>query len=306
MCDFAPTSKKSKKLKIDSNVSFKDRKKSYISRNISEEAKKMITPINFANHTLVSLQDRLASELNISFGQSPAVSKAMAETVDKIYSEDNTLTKPGQILYCVTCSDEPSGKPLIKCKKISVKLNLWLKSDDNIVNQKDRKKAILKRISHEAYEQKGVLTIQDCSRIMITSERTIKEYISEFKKKNISLPLRGYIHNTGRGQTHKSEIIEDYLKGLQLHEIEQKRMHSISAISRYLLMFQKIIICYKFQKINLTEIATITGQSLSLVKEYLEIYKKYSLSNNSRLELLLNPKDYDDFIMPYKKKSMVI
>jgi hypothetical protein len=261
---------------------------------------------NFANLTLVSLQDRLASELNISFGQSPAISQAIAQTADKIYSEDNSLTKPGQILYCVTSLDEPSGKPLNQCKKIFVKLSIWTKCDDNIVNQKERKKSILKRISYETYEQNGVLTIQDCSRIMITSERTIKEYLSEFKLQNVFLPLRGYIHNTGRGQTHKSEIIEDYLQGLQLHEIEQKRHHSISAISRYLLMFQKIIICSKYEKINISEIATITAQSSNLVKEYLKIYEKYSLSNNSRLEILLNPKDYDDFIMPYKKKSMVV
>ena len=135
----------------------------------------------FTNPTLSSLQGRLANELNISFGQSPAIAHAISETADKIYTEDNTITKPGNILYNVTHVEEPSGKPLVQCKQVSVKLTLWDSKDDSLKNKKELKKIVLQRITTEAYDQDGVLTIDDCRKLMLCDERTIKIYVSEFK-----------------------------------------------------------------------------------------------------------------------------
>jgi len=264
---------------------------------------KSITP--FANPTLASLQGRLVNELNISFGQSPAIAHAISETADRIYTEDNSITKPGNILYTTTHVKEPSGKPLNQCNQVSVKLTLWDCKDDLIENKKELRKAVLQRITTEAYDQEGVLTIDDCRKLMLCDERTIKIYISELKKDGIYLPLRGYVHSTGRGQTHKNEIICYYLEGMQFKDIQFKTYHSIEAISRYITMFQRIVICHVNQNMDPHSISTVVNVSQDLVKEYLKIYEEYSSKDNERLELILNPAKFENFIQPLKKKMVL-
>ena len=251
---------------------------------------------------LVSVQGRVVNELKKSFGQAPAVAQAIARTADKIYRQDQTLTVPGTILYSATHISEPAGKPLDICKRSSVKLSIWKKSDDLIIDMKERKKHVFKRIVKEAYDQDGVLTIEDCKRLMLTGIRTLKEYISEFRNKEIYLPLRGYVHSTGRGQTHKNEIICYYLEGMDFFDIQMKTYHSVEAITRYLSCFQRIVILNEKQNMKIQNISTVVNVSTKLVEEYLKIYNMYSNIDNERLDILLNPRKFDQYILPYKKK----
>ena len=261
--------------------------------------------INTTNLHLVSLQGRLANELKISFGNSPAVAHAIAQKADDIYHSEGNLTTPGTLLYSATDISEPSGKPLDVCKRASVKLTVWKDSDDMINDMKLKKKEVFHRIVQEAYDQGGLLTIEDCERILLTSKRTLKEYVAEFKKENNHLPLRGYVHSTGRGQTHKNEIICYYLEGMQFEDIQFRTYHSIEAISRYITMFQRIVVCHVKQNMDHHSISTVVNVSQCLVEEYLNIYDKYSLKDNDRLELILNPAEFDNFIQPLKKKMVL-
>ena len=225
-----------------------------------------------ANPHLASLQGMLVNELKISYGSSPAVANAMARTAEEIYCLDANLTMPGSILYSAVHLSEPSGKPLDSCKRSSVKLTLWSDQDLLIKDMKERKKKVFRRIAQEAYEQDGVLTINDCENLMITSKRTLKEYIKEFKKEKIYLPLRGYVHSTGRGQTHKIEILCFYLDGMSFKDLEFRTYHSIGAIVRYIKMFSRVVICHVNQNMNIKDIAKVVEISSDLVEQYLKIY----------------------------------
>ena len=251
---------------------------------------------------LVSCRGRLASEFNISFGKSPAVAAAIAETADRLYRSDCDLTRPGNILYSAVHLSEPAGKPLIQCRRISVRLSLWEEADDSIKDMKTRRKTILQRIAIQAYDQEGVLTIEDCRRILVCSPRAIKNYISEFRTEGICLPLRGYVHSTGRGQTHKTEIICFYLEGMQLTDIQRRTYHSMEAMTRYIHMFSRIVVCHAKQDMKVRDIATVVRCSSELVEQYLKIYEKYSKEDNERLGLILNPEELDNSMMPFKKK----
>lgn len=257
--------------------------------------------ISSTTPNLLSSRGRLASEFNISFGESPAVAAAMAETADRLYRSDCDLTLPGNILYSAVHLSEPAGKPLDKCKRVYVRLSLWEESDDSIKDTKTRRKAILQRIATQAYDQDGVLTIEDCRRILVCSSRAIKNYISEYKAKDIFLPLRGYVHSTGRGQTHKTEIICLYLEGMQFEDIQKRTYHSVEAVSRYIRMFSRIVVCHAKQGMKARDIATVVGCSSELVEQYLKIYEKYSKEENERLELILDPVEFDN-AMTLKKK----
>jgi len=226
----------------------------------------------------------------------------MAETADKIYCLESNLTIPGTILYSAVSSVEPAGKPLNVCQRASVKLSLWKSSDLNIKEMRNRKKEVFRRIVQEAYDQEGVLTIEDCEHLMLTSKRTLKQYHSEFKQKGIYLPLRGYVHSTGRGQTHKTEIICFYLEGMEFHDIQLRTYHSIGAITRYISTFSKVVICHEKQKMKISDITTVVNVSKELVEQYLKIYNKYVGEENLRLDLMLNPIELDNYIQPFKKK----
>ena len=250
---------------------------------------------------MISIHGRLVNELKISFGQSPAIAEAIASTAQEIYKMESDLTDSGTTLYSCVHSSEPSGKPLVNCKRSSVKLTTWKLSDDKIRDIKLRKKIVLQRISQEAFDQEGVLTIEDCERLMLTDKRSIKRYISELRSSGISVPLRGYIHSTGRGQTHKSEIICFYLEGLNFEEIQIRTHHSIEAITRYILTFSRVIICYVKQKMDKSDLARVVNIGLQLVDQYLKIYHKYKEKNNERLALILDPVEINNYILPYKK-----
>ena len=58
---------------------------------------------------------------------------------------------------------------------------------------------------------------------------TIKRDMSRMRKRGVILPSRGWRHQMGRGQTHKTQILELYLKGYQFSEIEHKAHHSETA-----------------------------------------------------------------------------
>lgn len=301
-CDFAPTSKNRKNNNLEQIR--KRKTKSEIERFRLEEVNNLICESTFnTSPDLVSLQGRIVNELKISFGQSPAVAHAIAAVVDKTYNQECVLTQPGTVLYSATHVSEPAGKPLILCKKTHINLTIWKPSDDLIKDMKNRRKEVLKRITTQAYDQEGVLTIEDCQRLMLTGVRTLKEYISELKSEGINIPLRGYVHSTGRGQTHKTEIICYYLEGMPLSDIQMRTYHSMEAIARYLSFFSRIVICFVKQNMKLNDIAKVVKVSPDLVKDYINIYKKYADGENERLHIILDPKEFDNYVMPFKKKQ---
>lgn len=281
------------------------RQNTYRNNKIKEVDTMTTESIGTTNLHLVSLQGRLANELKMSFGNSPAVAQAIAQKADEIYTSEGNLTTPGTLLYSTTDVSEPSGKPLNMCKRTAVKLTIWKDSDDKIKDMKQKKKGILQRITQEAYDQDGLLTIEDCERVLLTSQRTLKQYVSEFKKQQIYLPLRGYVHSTGRGQTHKNEIICHYLDGMNFVDIQFKTYHSIEAIARYIILFQRIVICKVKQNMGLNDIAMVVNASPELIGQYLRIYEKYSQEDNDRLDIILNPKEFDNFVLPLKKKMVL-
>jgi len=97
----------------------------------------------------------------------------------------------------------------------------------------------------------------------------------------------------GPGLSHKTIIIDYYLKDYTFTDIERITNHSERSIKRYLSDFTQIITLYNqgFQK---NQIRLITQRSDRLVREYLELYSSYSKQNNARLYALLHPQKADE------------
>ena len=89
----------------------------------------------------------------------------------------------------------------------------------------------------------------------------------------IAVPTRGQIRDIGPGVSHKAQIVQLYLWGLQFTEIERRTRHSEDAIRRYLGNFRQIAALYA-RGASIPEIRAATGRSASVIGEYIAIYER--------------------------------
>lgn len=146
----------------------------------------------------------------------------------------------------------------------------------------------LQRITKEAIEQGALLSYEDIAFILTTSVITIKRDVARLRRSGLSIPSRGWRHDMGRGNSHKTQILDLYLSGYQFSEIEKRTHHSETAVKRYVQDFSKIILLFK-KEFSVDQIRIATGFSNRLVGEYIKLYNKYFKEQNHRLQAILNP-----------------
>jgi hypothetical protein len=108
------------------------------------------------------------------------------------------------------------------------------------------------------------------------------------RKKGVILPTRGWRHEMGRGQTHKTQILDLYLSGHQFSDIERRTKHSETAIKRYLQDFARVVLLHK-KHFSVDQIRISVGFSHRLIGEYLKLFKQHSSSTQLR-RILQSPK----------------
>ena len=92
----------------------------------------------------------------------------------------------------------------------------------------------------------------------------------------------------GRGQTHKTQILDLYLSGHQFSDIERSTKHSETAIKRYIQDFARVVIL-KLKGFSVDQIRISTGFSHRLIGEYLKLHKQHRSSSQLR-RILQSPK----------------
>lgn len=136
----------------------------------------------------------------------------------------------------------------------------------------------LLRITNEAITQGGVLSYEDLAFILTSSVVTIKRDMSQMRRQGIILPSRGWRHEMGRGQTHKTQILDLYLSGYQFSDIHKRTHHSETAIKRYIQDFARVVLLHKksFSIPQIRPPRRTTGFSHRLIGEYLKLFKQHS------------------------------
>jgi len=227
-------------------------------------------------------------ELKNSYELSPKLSEQILITAKESLLREYHL-REGQIEITVIGIEERSGKLIEKMEKKKVRLTIDNGTED-IEALKDYgriglREIKIQRIIEEAIEQGGVLSQEDISKYLSVSVRTIKRDIRNIKQRGIEVVTRGYLHNIGRGQTHKVKIIEMYLDGKTYSEIKLIARHSSGAIKRYLESFTKVLMAQSKGIYERKEISAVTGISEGLVKQYLELIRQ-SKKDKTRKENL--------------------
>jgi hypothetical protein len=233
-----------------------------------------------------SVKQSIVSSIARDFNLTPILAEAYFNQISDYFLHHAEVNlNAGQMHYLAVDENEPAGKPLALCKKVSVKLTLHKPEEDLAVYKKSGLRGLrhhkIIRITNEAMDQGGVLSYEDIAFALTTSVVTIKRDMSQMRRKGIILPSRGWRHEMGRGQTHKTQILELYLSGYQFTDIERKTHHSETAIKRYIQDFSRVILLHK-KGFSLDQIRISTGFSHRLITEYLKLLKQHAKSSQLR------------------------
>jgi len=235
-----------------------------------------------------SSEGELIWELENSYSLSPKLSSSIMMTAKECLLKEYSL-REGQIEVTVIGIEERSGKLIEKMEKKKVRLTIDNGIEDiealKEFGRTELRQIKIQRITDEAIEQGGVLSQEDLSKYLSCTVRTIQRDVKAIKKKGIEVVTRGYLHNIGRGQTHKVKIIGLYLDGKTYSEIKLTARHSSGAIKRYLESFTKVVMAQSKGIYERKEISSVTGISEGLVKQYLELIRE-SKKDKTRKENL--------------------
>jgi hypothetical protein len=146
----------------------------------------------------------------------------------------------------------------------------------------------IQRLTQEAQEPGALLTQEDLARLLCTSCSTIKRDIAQLRAAGGDVPTRGQIKDIGKGVSHKTHIVGDWLAGYTFSAIEQRRRHSLYAIERYCADFERVVRLHA-RGLSVAEIRISTGLSERLVGEYLSLREAVGQGNERVRRLLSEP-----------------
>jgi len=172
------------------------------------------------------------------------------------------------------------GKRMAQCRLVPVIINLITPEELQELAEgaklRELRPRIAARILQEAYEQGGVLPFSTVGLLTgLHSATTVSKAVALFYEENpdVVLPHSGTIFDMGRTLTHKKTSVLLKHQGLLDLEIARRMNHHPSAVARYNNDDERVGQLWEEGK-SPEMISFITGLSLSVVEEYIEIRKE--------------------------------
>ena len=216
--------------------------------------------------------------LRREFELSPAASIGILEAAKQhLFSSLPETT--GKLRFICASLEAKHGKPLGEQDKVIVTLTIDSGIEDLEI-ARDQGLQVLRqfrilRLTEEAYDQGGLLTQEDLSRVLHVSSRTIRDDIKELIRDENTVHTRGYDHDIGRGVSHKTHVIDLHIQGYTYTEIMRRTRHGSHSIKRYILGFGRLLLLKSRGIDDLLPLSRLLGHSERLTGEYLEIFEKY-------------------------------
>jgi hypothetical protein len=260
------------------------------SKNIGSKSAKAYGAKRLCNKTA---REAIVHAIGRDFNLAPIIADAYFSQVSTYFSQHADIAlSTGQVCYEAVSADEPAGKHIALASRVSVRLTLFEPQTDLTVLAERglaglRQHRIL-RMTREAFDQGALLSYEDIAMLLTTSPATVRRDARAVRKAGKVVMTRGWKHDLGPGTSHKTQIIELYLKGYQFTEIELKTNHSETSVRRYLNDFIQVVALYH-KHFSRAQIRQVTGFSERLIGEYIDLYTFYHTQNNDRLALLVEP-----------------
>jgi hypothetical protein len=194
------------------------------------------------------------------------------KTKDEVY---------GNLTWVTTSSDNPKpklGQRVEDYKSVRISIPLISEVDLNMLKNMssiERDKAKIVRLINSAYEQGGLLTIEELALILNRSTLSISKRIKEYQEEHqVMLPIKGNKLDMGPGVTHKRIILELYEKKIAPPDIARQVNHSQEAVDRYIKDYERIKFLAR-RGLDVTEISHLVGRGKRVIKQHLEILQDY-------------------------------
>jgi hypothetical protein len=193
---------------------------------------------------------------------------------------------PGQVALVVVSSEEPAGKPIADCEKVTVRLLVHRGAEDDRLLREEGpegfRRARIPDLCQQALSQGGLLTREDLAyRLLFVTPRTISRDLRHLRENdpNTPIPLRSQMKDIGPLLTHRVEIVRLALEGKTTAEICQIMRHSPEAVSNYVSTFTR---CAQLaeRKLQPGQIAFILRRGRRLVEQYLELLEQCRAEKN--------------------------
>jgi len=218
-------------------------------------------------------------ELSRIFG--PGLINDIADRLIEIFNDNNrniTTIKPGQILWNTVSKSTRADAPNMKL--VPVVLTIVANEDiSNLVNKTkmyEHRQNVVARITKEAFEQGGLLSMRDIGLFLTITPTDISAARIDYEiKHNLTLPHTGNLHDMGTTLTHKHQIVYKYVvdkKDVKI--IAKETNHSIKAVERYLYDFNRVKTLYLDGK-SIEYIKTVTKMPKHVTIQYIEMINEF-------------------------------
>lgn len=241
----------------------------------------MINNTNFAHWNRLqakSLDAQFVNEMVAGLNCSPFEAEAIVEKVHEIYTpllETSQGLKPGQIQVTVIDASVAPNVPLVRAKQRLVTLTLHAGQEDIETRKKGSVPALrqkrLCRMCQEAFQQGGLLTLEDLANLFNCGVRTLINDLAALRKKNIVPSLRSTTKDMGRAITHRRLIITLWLQGFEYSEIARKTCHSIDSVANYVDKFRRCAALFG-SGFDVHTVALMVKLSTPLTQEFQRIH----------------------------------
>ncbi len=240
-----------------------------------------------------SAEEAIIEQISRDFNLAPFMARTQYEQMQRYFEQYYRLKRDvGQMTYIALAGDVPAGRPVTESNRVAIQLTLD-SPDDLIAWEKGiaaLRRSKIQRLTQEAQEQGALLTQEDLARMLCASRSTVKRDIAHLRAESIDVPTRGQMKDIGKGISHKGQIVQDWLAGYTFTQIKQRRWHSIAAIERYCMNFEKVIRLHH-HGLDEGEIRRSTGISERLIREYLSLAEKAGPDNVQLQRIKARPDD---------------
>lgn len=233
-------------------------------------------------------QQRFMYQLIHEYKLAPKVAEQILLDATMSLQGNPTGIRPGQIRVLLAHRDARHGRLLSEIPLVEVTWTIDDGAEDEMIRERFGRVALrrvrIQRLLCEALEQYALASQEDVARALQLSLRTIKRDFKLLAAQGKLLPSRGHYWGIGRGQTHKAQIIERWLKGRSYDQIELDTHHTTRSINRYIQSFVRVVECHRLGFSN-AQIAHLLQIGEPLVEEYLLLYEHNDqLAQRQRLQ----------------------
>jgi len=228
----------------------------------------------------------ITNGLNCSMFEAEAVLEAVREVYFPFLDQATPMAPPGKVTFVAVSSDEPAGKPIAECAKLTVCLSVHRgQVDDHILKEQGPsgfRRARIPDLCQEALSQGALLTREDFAfHVFFVSTRTISRDFGALRSQQPSkpIPLRSTVQDIGPVLTHRVQIVRLALEGKTMTEICRIMKHSPQAVSNYLSTFSRCAYLAE-RDMQLGQIAFLLKRSKGLVQQYLDLLNESKNDKN--------------------------